>query len=116
MNGYVRLQRRDPMVPKALFLAAVLVSSALVCVRAQGTTAARDPVPEAVVAAQLEYQESRQAGLAAEAEAAAATRAIIRAQREYQNARSLAWWRARPLAYAGDTCLAREYTLLSTDD
>src|SRR5690606_38647983 len=118
MNEIVRSQRGNSVTRTAIGWAAVLLTSARVCVRAQGTATTPDPVPEAVVAAQLEYQESRLAALEAEAEAEAeaATRAIIRAQREYQNARSLAWWRAQPLVYAGDTCQAREYTLLSTDD
>src|SRR5690606_11361618 len=116
MNEIVRSQRGNSVTRTAIGWAAVLLTSALVCVRAQGTATTPDPVPEAVVAAQLEYQESRLAALDAEAEAEAATRASIRAQPEYQNARSLAWWRAQPLVYAGDTCQAREYTLLSTDD
>lgn len=91
----------------AWLCAALLLCVAIGTVRAQGGVASQRYSDG--LDAQLQYQESRvdawHAAQAADAaRRAAETRAIVRAQREYQNSRSLAWWRARPNVYVGELC------------
>ncbi len=116
MKGYVRLGvssgkrlGRPARAGFAILVRAALAATALVAAHAHGSGPTADA---AVVAAQLEYQESRLAAWEAAARsgaaaAEAAERAIVRAQREYQASRSLAWWRAQSVAYAGNQCVLR---------